>query len=133
MRKLLADPGSEGNPMDDDSDIVSLLATEYMDRFDEAERSGTKPALAIAILIHEVGNDPLLADSVIRRGARAAEAKQERLEQLCLLLARFSLARDRGEVRSAAAYLGTSIKRLVTSWGVPWQEPRLSERGGRKR
>jgi hypothetical protein len=108
--------------MIDDDDELGQLAGELLDRLEEAERKGAKPVLTITLLIHDIANDPLLADSVMRRAAKAAEKKQDRLEDLCLLLARFMLAQARGQVMRPAAYLGSSLKRLVMSWGVSWVE-----------
>ena len=77
------------------------------------------------IVIEAVVNDPCLAPSLIRKVARAADGNEERLQELCLLLARFHLARERGEVHTPAGYFGSSAKRLVTkAWGVPWDEQR---------
>lgn len=106
--------------MIEENDPLDQLANDYLDRIESAERDGMRPVLAIALVIQEVGNDPLLADSVIRRCAKAADKKADRLLALCKTLARFTLSRDRGQVRSSAAYLGSSLKRLAISWGVDW-------------
>jgi hypothetical protein len=114
--------------MIDDDDKLADLARGYLDRIEDAEHDGHQAKLAIALVVQEVGNDPLLAPSVSVRTGRAAAKKQERLEQLCLVLARFALSCDRGEVRSRAAYLGSSLKRLVISWGEDWNESRSIRR-----
>lgn len=104
-------------------DVAAELAGEYLDRFEQYERDGCKPAFGVATIIEAVVNDPMLAPSVIRRVARAAADSQDRLEDLLLLLARLELAVRGGDVGSPAAYFGTSVKRLyVHKWKLNWRE-----------
>jgi hypothetical protein len=110
--------------MSDDTDKVAELASRIRDAIDQDVDERTSQARAIAKLIEHFVSDPCLAPSLIRKVARAADAADERVDELCLLLARFGLARDRGEVRTPAGYFGSSAKRLVVhKWGVPWEEP----------
>jgi hypothetical protein len=111
--------------MSDDTDKVAELAAAIRDRIDEKIDDHMSRPKAIFFIIETLANDPCLAHSVIRKTARAADASEERMDELCTTLARCALKCDRGEVRSRGAYYGSTLKRLVScKWQVPWDEER---------
>ncbi len=72
-------------------------------------------------------NDPMLAESVIRKVARAVDDDQDRIEQLALLLSVVMIKRDHPNeeerLKTPAGYFGSSAKRMLRGWSVPWEEP----------
>jgi hypothetical protein len=117
------DQQGETMPAEESDDKVGDLAGEFLDRFDDLVKDGHKPRVAMAAIIEAAVNDPCLAPSVTRRIAVAAAASQDRLEELCLLLARVALARRGGEIDSPAGYFGTAAKRMfVHKWKLSWKE-----------
>jgi hypothetical protein len=111
--------------MSDETEDIAEMAAAIRDRIDEKIDNGTSRPKAIFFVIETLANDACLAHSVIRKTARAADASEERMDELCTTLARCAKKCDRDEVRNRAAYYGSTLKRLVScKWQVPWDEER---------
>lgn len=118
---------------DYDDTEISIIADQLLEKYEALVASGTKRVAAIQVCIVECVKDPCLAPSVVRRVAQVASSDHDRVDELMRLLARVLLGRQRREIRSAAGYFGSSVKRLVVhKWGEPWEAPRPI-RGGPKR